>query len=121
MLITNPSQANVSCSAVNRVGEGIQDSTAIQAYDNNIIIIVVIDIINILAIMIKIMTIIITVQVSAPPAFIQSLGPYTGFTAASTNVSLLCQVSSMTTLTMRMMMMMVPAGIPSLLCQISMN
>ena len=55
MLIRNPSQANVSCSAVNRVGEGIQDSTAIQAYDNNIIII---DIITILAIMIKIVTII---------------------------------------------------------------
>ena len=106
MLITNPSQANVSCSAVNRVGEGIQDSTAIQAYDNNIIIIVVIDIINIIAITIKIMIIIITVQVSAPPAFIQSLGPYTGFTAASTNVSLLCQVSSKATVTMMLTMMM---------------
>ena len=58
MLITNPSQANVSCSAVNRVGEGIQDSTAIQACDNNIIIIVVIDIIITIAIMIKIMIII---------------------------------------------------------------
>ena len=84
----------------------MQDSTAIQACDINIIIIVVIDIINILAITIKIMTIIITVQVSAPPAFIQSLGPYTGFTAASTNVSLLCQVSSMTTVTMMLTMMM---------------
>ena len=51
MLITNPSQANVSCSAVNRVGEGMQDSTAIQAYDNNTIIITI-------AIMIKIMIII---------------------------------------------------------------
>ena len=105
MLITNPSQANVSCSAVNRVGEGIQDSTAIQAYDNNIIIIAFIDIIIKIIIMIKII-IIITVQVSAPPAFIQSLGPYTGFTAASTNVSLLCQVSSMTTVTMMLTMMM---------------
>ena len=35
---------------------------------------------------------VIYVKVSAPPSFIQSLGPYTGFTAASTNVSLLCQV-----------------------------
>ena len=34
----------------------------------------------------------IILKVSAPPSFIQSLGPYTGFTAASTNVSLLCQV-----------------------------
>ena len=77
----------------------MQDSTAIQAYDNNTIIITI-------AIMIKIMTIIVTLQVSAPPAFIQSLGPYTGFTAASTNVSLLCQVSSMTTVTMMLTMMM---------------
>ena len=107
MLIRNPSQANVSCSAVNRVGEGIQDSTAIQACDVYIIIVVVIDIINIgIIIMIKIMTIIITVQVSAPPAFIQSLGPYTGFTAASTNVSLLCQVRNMTSATTMLMMMM---------------
>ena len=58
MLITNPSQANVSCSAVNRVGEGIQDSTAIQACDINIIIVAVIDIIITIAIMIKIMIII---------------------------------------------------------------
>jgi len=33
-----------------------------------------------------------TIQVSAPPSFIESLHPYTGFTATSANVSLLCQV-----------------------------
>jgi len=33
-----------------------------------------------------------SIEVSAPPSFIQSLGPYTGFTATSVNVSLLCQV-----------------------------
>ena len=38
------------------------------------------------------MILMIILKVSAPPSFIQSLGPYTGFTAASTNVSLLCQV-----------------------------
>ena len=33
-----------------------------------------------------------TIEVSAPPSFIESLHPYTGFTATSRNVSLLCQV-----------------------------
>ena len=33
-----------------------------------------------------------TIEVSAPPSFIESLHPYTGFTATSSNVSLLCQV-----------------------------
>ena len=33
-----------------------------------------------------------TIQVAAPPSFIESLHPYTGFTASSANVSLLCQV-----------------------------
>ena len=33
-----------------------------------------------------------TIEVKAPPSFIESLHPYTGFTASSRNVSLLCQV-----------------------------
>ena len=34
----------------------------------------------------------LTLEVAAPPSFIESLHPYTGFTASSSNVSLLCQV-----------------------------